>query len=133
MFVMRRATTEDVSTLLKLAKMVHFINLPADKDIIADKASWSAECFAKAASGAAGAAGGRIKKNGGYRGVVTGARTKIRPFTWVYIIKIRSASNNAQLSSQNESISVRPVRCHCRFCDGISGICPRNQGGCQRG
>jgi arginine/ornithine N-succinyltransferase beta subunit len=49
MFLMRRATTEDVSTLLKLAKMVHFINLPADKDIIADKANWSAECFAKAA------------------------------------------------------------------------------------
>jgi arginine N-succinyltransferase len=49
MFLMRRATTDDVSTLLKLAKMVHFINLPADKDIIADKAMWSAECFAKAA------------------------------------------------------------------------------------
>lgn len=51
MFVMRRATTEDVPTLLKLAKMVHFINLPADKDIIADKATWSAECFAKAGTG----------------------------------------------------------------------------------
>lgn len=49
MFVMRRARTEDVSTLLKLAKMVHFINLPADKDIIADKAGWSRECFLKAA------------------------------------------------------------------------------------
>jgi arginine N-succinyltransferase len=49
MFLMRRATTEDVSTLHKLAKMVHFINLPADKDIIADKAAWSAACFEKAA------------------------------------------------------------------------------------
>jgi arginine N-succinyltransferase len=48
-FVMRRARTEDVPTLLKLAKMVHFINLPADKDIIADKAVWSRHCFLKAA------------------------------------------------------------------------------------
>lgn len=46
---MRRAKPEDVGTLLKLAKMVHFINLPADKDIIADKAQWSRQCFLKAA------------------------------------------------------------------------------------
>lgn len=49
MFLMRRAKTEDVSTLLKLAKMVHFINLPAEKDIINDKATWSRQCFLKAA------------------------------------------------------------------------------------
>lgn len=49
MFLMRRAKAEDVSTLLKLAKMVHFINLPADKDIISDKANWSRQCFLKAA------------------------------------------------------------------------------------
>lgn len=58
MFLMRRAKTEDVSTLLKLAKMVHFINLPADRDIIADKAMWSEECFRKAGSGAASGGGG---------------------------------------------------------------------------
>jgi arginine N-succinyltransferase len=51
MFLMRRAKIDDVSTLLKLAKMVHFINLPADRDIIADKAMWSEECFRKAAGG----------------------------------------------------------------------------------
>ncbi len=51
MFLMRRAKIEDVPTLLKLAKMVHFINLPADRDIIADKAMWSEECFRKAALG----------------------------------------------------------------------------------
>ena len=54
MFVMRRANLDDVPTLLKLAKMVHFINLPADKDIIADKAMWSEECFAKAGAASAG-------------------------------------------------------------------------------
>lgn len=51
MFLMRRAKVEDVSTLLKLAKMVHFINLPADKDIISDKTMWSRQCFLKAATG----------------------------------------------------------------------------------
>lgn len=49
MFLMRRAKIEDVPTLVKLAKMVHFINLPADRDIIADKALWSRQCFLKAA------------------------------------------------------------------------------------
>ena len=28
MFVIRQVATEDVTTLLKLARMVHFINLP---------------------------------------------------------------------------------------------------------
>ncbi len=37
MFVIRQATLEDASTLLKLAKMVHFINLPPDTDIIGDQ------------------------------------------------------------------------------------------------
>lgn len=46
---MRRAKPEDVSTLLKLARMVHFINLPADKDIIAEKVQWSRRCFAEVA------------------------------------------------------------------------------------
>jgi arginine N-succinyltransferase len=57
MFLMRRATIDDVPTLHKLARMVHFINLPADKDIIADKAMWSAECFAKAGGGRPPSAG----------------------------------------------------------------------------
>lgn len=70
MFVMRRAKIEDVPTLLKLAKMVHFINLPADKDIIAEKALWSRQCFLKVArakqkptSRAGGAEGGRAQPN----------------------------------------------------------------------
>lgn len=49
MFLMRRAKIEDVPTVLKLAKMVHFINLPADKDILAEKALWSRQCFLKVA------------------------------------------------------------------------------------
>ncbi|MCH7962056.1 MAG: hypothetical protein IIC49_06945, partial [Planctomycetes bacterium] len=34
MFLIRRTKVEDVPTLLKLARMVHFISLPADKDIM---------------------------------------------------------------------------------------------------
>ncbi len=45
MFVIRRAKMDDLDILIKLAKMVHFINLPADKDIIADKIRRSRESF----------------------------------------------------------------------------------------
>jgi arginine N-succinyltransferase len=55
MFLIRRTTMEDVATLLKLAKMVHFINLPADNDIIAGKVQHSRKSFMKAASGDAAA------------------------------------------------------------------------------
>lgn len=45
MFLIRRAKPEDAATLLKLAKMVHFINLPPDKEIIDAKISWARQCF----------------------------------------------------------------------------------------
>ncbi|MBC7771120.1 MAG: arginine N-succinyltransferase [Pyrinomonadaceae bacterium] len=47
-FLIRRAKIEDVGTLLKLAKMVHFINLPAERDIITSKVMRSREGFLKA-------------------------------------------------------------------------------------
>ncbi len=46
MFVIRQALPDDGPTLLKLARMVHFINLPADKDIIAAKIARSRRSFA---------------------------------------------------------------------------------------
>lgn len=46
MFFIRPATIDDVPTLLKLAKTVHFINLPADRDIIAAKVGRSRRSFA---------------------------------------------------------------------------------------
>jgi arginine N-succinyltransferase len=49
MFLIRRPKTDDASTLLKLAKMVHFINLPPDRDVISSKIMTSRACFAKAA------------------------------------------------------------------------------------
>lgn len=51
MYLIRRAKVEDVGTLLKLAKMVYFINLPADKEIITSKVLQSRACFIKAAGG----------------------------------------------------------------------------------
>lgn len=65
MFVIRRAKVEDVPTLYKLARMVHFINLPADKDLINEKVARSRQCFMKlgkgAGAGAEGAGGGAEK------------------------------------------------------------------------
>lgn len=52
MFRIRRAKLEDLDTLLKLARMVHFINLPADREIISEKILWSRECFRAAANDA---------------------------------------------------------------------------------
>lgn len=45
MFLIRQGKPTDLDVLIKLAKMVHFINLPADKDVIADKLRWSAASF----------------------------------------------------------------------------------------
>jgi len=45
MFVIRSARPDDSPTLLKLAKMVQFINLPADLDIINRKVAFSRKSF----------------------------------------------------------------------------------------
>ena len=45
MFLIRRAKIEDASTLVRLAKLVHFINLPADRDVIAAKIIQSRNAF----------------------------------------------------------------------------------------
>ncbi len=45
MYVVRQATIDDLPTLLKLARMVHFINLPADRDLLAEKIARSRRSF----------------------------------------------------------------------------------------
>ena len=52
MFLIRQARYDDANMLLKLAKMVHFINLPADKDVVDDKIRWSEQCFKAVRQGA---------------------------------------------------------------------------------
>ncbi len=51
MFLIRRCKPEDMEVLFKFAKMVHFINLPADKDIIAEKIRRSRMSFRAAKEG----------------------------------------------------------------------------------
>lgn len=45
MYVIRRSKISDLDVFLKLAKMVHFINLPAEKDIIHEKITRSRKSF----------------------------------------------------------------------------------------
>lgn len=51
MFLIRQSKPKDVSTLLKLARMVYFINLPPTESIIADKITVSTRSFIKAGGG----------------------------------------------------------------------------------
>lgn len=53
MFLIRPAKADDLDTLLKLAKMVYFINLPPDRDIIAEKIRRSRRSFEGETSGGA--------------------------------------------------------------------------------
>lgn len=53
MFFLRESRPEDLDTLHKLARMVHFINLPADREIIAEKIARSRASFVAAAKGKA--------------------------------------------------------------------------------
>ncbi len=54
MFLIRQSKPKDVSTLLKLARMVYFINLPPTESIIADKITVSTRAFIKAGGGGDG-------------------------------------------------------------------------------
>lgn len=51
MFTIRQAKPTDLGTLLKLAQTVHFINLPADREVIGAKIAQSQQCFLRAAGG----------------------------------------------------------------------------------
>jgi arginine/ornithine N-succinyltransferase beta subunit len=51
MFYIRRAHPEDQDILLKLAKTVHFINLPPDKDLIGERIRRSRMSFRSAVTG----------------------------------------------------------------------------------
>jgi len=52
MFIVRRAMMSDLPTLHKMSKMVHFINLPPDQEIIADKIRNSRKSFMRAGGNA---------------------------------------------------------------------------------
>jgi arginine N-succinyltransferase len=50
-FAIRPARIEDIPTLVKMARTVHFTNLPADREIIYGKVMHSRESFLRAAGG----------------------------------------------------------------------------------
>ncbi len=52
MFIVRRAMMSDLPTLHKMSKMVHFINLPPDQEIIASKIRNSRKSFMRAGGNA---------------------------------------------------------------------------------
>jgi len=89
-FLIRRARVEDVGTLLKLAKMVHFINLPADRDIITAKVMRGREGFLKALSTGGGKAETGNSESAGRNGAAGGKR---------HVAAGRGASWDAGLSS----------------------------------
>ncbi len=71
MYLIRETLPDDATTLLKLAKMVHFINLPADKEIISGKIARSATCFEQAASMEGKRAAPRAPGRGGGGGLAS--------------------------------------------------------------
>ena len=50
MFLIRQSKPDDASTLHKLARMVFFINLPPDEQIIKGKIEHSVRCFKRVAN-----------------------------------------------------------------------------------
>ncbi|MBM4108435.1 MAG: arginine N-succinyltransferase [Phycisphaerae bacterium] len=64
MFVVRQAKPKDVGALVKLARMVYFVNLPPDERLLGEKIAQSARCFIKAGGGE-GASG--LSPNGSSR------------------------------------------------------------------
>lgn len=72
MFFIRRARVEDQATLLKLAKTVHFINLPADPSIIASKVAHSRTSFLRATGHEEGSEPGKARGGESRAGEVRG-------------------------------------------------------------
>ncbi len=69
MFLIRQSKPKDAGTLVKLARMVYFISLPPNEQIITDKTLHSARSFAKAAGAAPEARPARPRKNAGILGL----------------------------------------------------------------
>ncbi|MFM9959270.1 MAG: arginine N-succinyltransferase [Phycisphaerales bacterium] len=65
MYLIRPAKLDDLPTLLKLARMVYFINLPPEKDIIAEKIRRSQAAFKAAGDGAQAAHGSQHHSTSG--------------------------------------------------------------------
>lgn len=69
MFLIRQSKPKDAGTLLKLARMVYFINLPPYEAIIAEKIAHSARCFTRAGGGEVAEKPSRRPRKGGVVGL----------------------------------------------------------------
>ena len=69
MFLIRQSKPKDSGTLAKLARMVYFISLPPNEQIITDKTLHSARSFAKAAGAAPESRPSRSRKAVGIVGL----------------------------------------------------------------
>jgi arginine N-succinyltransferase len=72
MFRIRQAKAKDAPTLAKMARMVYFINLPPNEQILTDKIQHSQNCFVRAAGGDVADSGrGRRSHRAGYSGMTS--------------------------------------------------------------
>ncbi len=69
MFVIRQAKVKDVQTLAKLARMVYFINLPPNEQILTEKIQHSDRCFKRAAGAPVEETRSRQRSSGGDGGM----------------------------------------------------------------
>lgn len=117
MFLIRRAKPEDAGALLKLARTVHFINLPADKEIIDQKVSWSRQCFMLAAESdgvpatpkpkpapGTAAAGPRPALHAGHGTLATGLRD-LAGKAPMFMFVLEDLDNNAGVVGTSQIIS----------------------------
>ncbi|QYU69993.1 arginine N-succinyltransferase [Leptolyngbya sp. 15MV] len=84
MFVIRQSKPRDVATLLKLARMVYFINLPPNESIIGEKIQHSLRCFVKAGGGhvdTPAESGGRPRVRRGVQGLAHAHDSDLFMFT----------------------------------------------------
>lgn len=98
MHIIRRAKIEDVDTLLKLARMVHFINLPPDREIITEKILRSRDCFKHVGRGEPLERDPRKGRGGGSLGGVDGLKKTLSE-SELFVFVLEDAETGAVLGS----------------------------------
>lgn len=104
MFIIRRAIPNDVATLLKLARMVYFINLPPDNTIISEKVQWSRQSFLLAAdvetgAGQLNASGKRTDPSAGHHGVISAGLRAITGKSPLFMFVLEDADSGTTLGT----------------------------------
>ncbi|MBX3316728.1 MAG: arginine N-succinyltransferase [Phycisphaeraceae bacterium] len=103
MFIIRRAIPNDVPTLLKLARMVYFINLPPDNTIIGEKVQWSRQSFLLASELETGAgkvsAGKRTDPSAGHHGTISAGLRAITGKAPLFMFVLEDAESGTPLGT----------------------------------